>query len=75
MDLANDYEHVTIMDLDKITSQVIKEAIEVGKLDSKFDNNYFEYDLENNMYGMFKFHLARRRASECADCNPVVDLL
>jgi len=75
LDLANDYEHVTMMDLDKITSQVIKEAVEVGKLESKFENNYFEYDLESRMNRIFKFKLARHRAFECADCNPVVDML
>lgn len=75
LDLANDYENVTMLDVDKITSEVIKEAVEVGKLHSRFDNNYFEYDIENHMQGLFKFHLNRRRAFQCADCNPVVNML
>jgi len=72
LDLANDYSHITMIDLDKMITQVIEEAVENGELDPSVQNNYFEYDIEGSLDEFYKFHLERRRTGHCDDCTPVL---
>lgn len=73
LDLANDYSHVTMMDLDKLNVRAIDEAVQSGELDASLQNNYFEFDVERRL-DIFEFYLDRRRAVQCDDCTPLTGL-
>eukprot|EP00979_Chaetoceros_neogracilis_P016683 scaffold9028_cov298-Chaetoceros_neogracile.AAC.5 len=44
MELADDYNHVAIMDADKMVKTVIREATRNGVLDKHLDNNHFVFE-------------------------------
>ncbi len=73
--LAVDYEHVTILDVDEMIWGIVDEAVGNGDLSSKHQNNYFVYEIGNMLRtwktdGLVKFYLVRRR-SMCTECIPV----
>jgi hypothetical protein len=47
IELADDYNHVAIMDADKTVKTVIREATSNGVLDKHLDNNYFVFEVES----------------------------
>ena len=77
-DLADDYDYVTIVDIDRLIWQMLDEAIANGELGlhEYHRNNYFVFEIGSvlrtwrSTEGLVKFQLVRRRTI-CADCISV----
>lgn len=73
--LSNDYNHVSILDIDHMTERIVRYAIQNGSVDKALDNNYFMYEVTKgvckNMNDMIDFFIARRRVSKCMACIPL----
>ena len=74
LSLINDddrYQHVSILDSDKIVKSIMKDAVESNLIAKDMLNNYFVFDVEYLLQDwsstLMDFHLVRRR-SMCTDC-------
>lgn len=73
LSLAKDYNHVSILDIDQMTVELVKNAIHNGSLHKGLDNNYFHYEVSSivrKSRSITDFYLLRRR-SHCKDCIPL----
>jgi len=71
--LSEDYSHVQILDADKITTDVLRDSIQRGVIDKKFDNNYHIFDLQNVLkYPFASFVFSKRRQIDCSSCAPLL---
>jgi hypothetical protein len=72
--LSEDYSHVQILDADKIASDVLRDSIQRGVIDKKFDNNYHIFDLQNWVlkYPFASFLFSKRRQIDCSSCAPLL---
>mmetsp|Transcript_226 Transcript_226/g.360 ORF Transcript_226/g.360 Transcript_226/m.360 type:complete len:479 (-) Transcript_226:1591-3027(-) len=78
MDLMKDYPHVSILDVDKIVTHVVREAADHGIISKALVNNYYTYEVENILRDkdstFVRFHLMRRR-NRCRNCVKLVNEL
>jgi hypothetical protein len=47
--MARDYPRVSILDADKMENRAVNEAVTNGIIQEELDNNYFIFDLKNNI--------------------------
>jgi len=74
IDLANNLSHVSILDADKLTTQVIREAVSNGLVDEGFENNFYVYELQKVLTRKYNFStifLDKHRS----DCNKCLKLM
>jgi len=72
--LSEHYSHVQILDADKIVSDVLRDSIQRGIIDKKFDNNFHIFDLQNDVlkYPFASFLFRKRRKIDCMSCSPLL---
>ena len=71
----NHFPHVSIIDVDQLTAQVVQGGIESGLIDEGFVNNYYIYELQKVLrkeYNFSSFFLDKHRSS-CPKCVPVLE--
>jgi hypothetical protein len=74
LDMSKDYSHVQILDADKITKQVLKNAISSGFIHKGFENNFYVYELQKvlrHQSNFSSFFLDKHRG-DCPDCVPLL---
>jgi hypothetical protein len=77
LDMSKDYSHVQILDADKITKQVLKNAISSGFIHKGFENNFYVYELQKvlrHQSNFSSFFLDKHRG-DCPDCVPLLHKL
>ena len=72
LEIASDYPHVRILDVDDIVLNIVTEAIRNGVIDAGLHNDFYIYQIEDilrswDTTSFVQFHLERRR-SNCKDC-------
>ena len=74
--LADDFDHVTILDGDKLTKRVCYEAVINGLIREEIvDNNFYIYELQKIFWDGYNFTsmtLSRRRTG-CPKCVPLME--
>jgi hypothetical protein len=72
LSLSNNYSHVQILDADKIILDVLRESIQSGVIDKKFENNYYVFELLKLFIRPFASFVFTKRKSECSSCYPLL---
>merc|ERR1711957_595497 len=74
INLAIDYSHVRILDTDNLINKTINEAVQELKLPAKLQNNFFVFEIEQQVLmikdGIVQFELERRRKN-CRNYIPI----
>jgi len=75
IDLANNFSHVSMLDADKLTRQVIREAVSNGLVNEKIENNFYVYELQKVLRREFNFSsiFLDKHRSNCPECVPLIE--
>lgn len=74
-ELAHHFPHVSILDLDKMTTEVIHDAITNRSFPVGYANNFFTYELQNGIHfdaNLISFFLDKHRTN-CPKCVPLLE--
>ena len=75
--LASNFSHVSMLDADKFTEQVIREAVRNGLIDEEIvnNNNFYVYELQKVLRREYHFSsiFLDKHRSNCPKCTPLLE--